>query len=104
MSATHRVILTASALADLEAIAGHIRRDSPQSAASMAERILDAIDSLVSMPTRFRRAGKSRKRGTPIHSLVVRPYIVYYRVETSPAAVYVLNVRHGKRRQPRRFE
>ena len=104
MADTHRVLLTAGARADLEAIAGHIRRDSPQNAAGVAERVIDAIDSLASMPTRFRRAGTSRNRGTPVHSMVVRPYIVYYRVEQGTASVHVLHVRHGKRRQPRRFE
>lgn len=104
MSETHRVVLTADALADLAAIAHHIRRDSPQGAASMAAKLYDAINSLSSMPTRFRRAGTSRKRGTPVHSMVVRPYIVYYHVAQAAAAVYVLSVRHGKRRQPRRFK
>jgi plasmid stabilization system protein ParE len=61
MADTHRVLITADALADLQAIAAHIRRDSPQNAAAVAERIIDAIDSLESMPTRFRRAGTSRK-------------------------------------------
>ena len=104
MANTHRVLLTAEALADLEAFAGYIRRDSPQNAAEIATRILDAIDSLASMPTRFRKAGVSRKRGTPVHSMVVRPFIIYYRVNHQPPAVFILNVRHGKRRQPRRFE
>jgi plasmid stabilization system protein ParE len=104
MADTHRVLLTAGALADLQAIAGHIRRDSPQNAAAVAERIIDAIDSLASMPTRFRRVGTSRKRGTPVHSVVVRPFIVYYRVEQRTASVHVLHVIHGKRRQPKRFK
>src|SRR5690348_7644556 len=104
MPDTHRIFLTADALSDLEGIATFIRRHSPQNAASVAETILDAIDSLASMPDRFKQVGKSRKRGTPIHSMVVRPFLVYYRVESSPPTVYVLNIRHGSRRQPRRFD
>jgi len=103
MADTHRVILTAEALSNLEGIARHIRQRSPQNAATVAETILDAIDSLTSMPSRFRLVGKSRKHGTPVHAMVVRPFIVYYRVEDRPPAVYVLHVRHGRRRQPRRF-
>jgi plasmid stabilization system protein ParE len=103
MPDTHRIVLTADALADLEAIAAFIRQNSPQNAAIVAEKILDAIDSLGSMPDRFKQVGKSRKRGTPIHSMVVRPFLVYYRVESSPPTVHVLNIRHGGRRQPRRF-
>jgi len=65
MAAAYRVLLTATALADLEGIARYIRRDSPQNAATTAGKILEAIDSLESMPGRFRRAGSSRKRRTP---------------------------------------
>jgi plasmid stabilization system protein ParE len=104
MRDTHRIVLTADALSDLQGIASFIRQRSPQNAGSVAGTILDAIDSLGSMPDRFKRVGKSRKRGSPVHSMVVRPFIIYYRVEHSPKIVYVLNVRHGGRRQPRHFQ
>ena len=104
MADTHRVIITKEALADLEAIAAYIRQSSPQNAAAVSGRILDAIDGLGLMPRRFKQVGMSRERGSPVHSCVVRPFIIYYRVDDSPAAVYVLNVRHGARQQPRRFE
>jgi len=104
MTDTHRVIITAEALSDLEGIARYIRQDSPQNAAAVAERVLKAIDSLGFMPGRFRRAGRSRKRGSTIRAMLVRPFIVYYRVEGRPAAIYILTIRHGRRRQPRRFE
>ena len=103
MQDTHRVILTAVALADLENIAHFIHQDSPQNAATVAELILDAVDSLAFMPSRFRRVGKSRKRGTPILAMVVRPFIIYYRVDDPTLAVFILNIRHGSRRQPNRF-
>ena len=41
MADTHRVILTAEALHDLEGIAQCIREQTPQAAASVAESILD---------------------------------------------------------------
>jgi plasmid stabilization system protein ParE len=104
MSDTHRVILTAEALSDLEGIALYIRQHSPQNAATVAERILDAIDSLAFMPRRFRRVGRSNKRGSPVHAMVVRPFIIYFRVEDSPPTVHILKVRHGRRQQPRRFD
>src|SRR4051812_39418105 len=80
MADTHRVILTAGALADLEAIAAHIRRDSPDNATAVAARIIDAIDSLAAMPTRFLRAGMSAKApdagaldgGTPVYRVLPR--------------------------------
>jgi plasmid stabilization system protein ParE len=104
MPATHRIIITAEALSNLQGIAAYIRKDSPQNAAAVARAIVDTVDSLAKMPTRFRRVGKSRKRGSPVHAVVVRPFIIYYRVDPQPAAVFVLQVLHGKRRQPRRFD
>jgi plasmid stabilization system protein ParE len=104
MPDTHRVIITADALRDLNEIADCIRQHSPQNAATVAETILTAVDSLAFMPRRFRRAGTSRKHHSPVHALVVRPFIVYYRVEDNPTHVYILHVWHGHRRQPRRFE
>ena len=103
MSETHRVILTDDALGDLEVIAHYIRQHSPQNATTVAQTILDAIDSIALMPARSRRVGKSRRRGSPIHAMVVRPFIIYFRIDDDPAAVYILNIRHGRRRQPRRF-
>lgn len=104
MAETHQVMLTADAFSDLEGIGGYIHQHSPRNAAAVAKTILDAIDPLALMPARFRRIGQSRRRGSPVHAMVVRPFIVYFRVEDGLAVVYVLTVRHGKRRQPRRFE
>jgi plasmid stabilization system protein ParE len=104
MRDTHRVILTEGARNDLKGIAFFIRQRSPQNAASVAEAILKAIDSLAIMPDRFKQIGISRKRGSPIHAMVVRPFILYYRIDNSPETVHVLYVVHGARRQPRRFE
>ena len=103
MPDTHRIILTAQALLDLSKIASYVRQNSPQNAAAIAERILDAINSLAFMPDRFKRAGVSKGRGSSVHAVVVRPFIVYYRVEEQCAAVYILHIRPGSRRQPRRF-
>jgi plasmid stabilization system protein ParE len=103
MPDTHRVIITADALSNLESIADYIAIRSPQNAASVAKQVLGAIDSLAFMPDRFRQAGNSKKRGSPVHAMVVRPFIVYYRVDSNPAVVYVLTVKHGSQRQPLRF-
>jgi plasmid stabilization system protein ParE len=101
---TFRVNLTNQALADLQRIFSYIAQSSVQNASDMVGAILDSIDTLNAMPRRFKVAGKSRKTGSPVHSLVVRPFLVYYRVQDHPPAVFVLTIRHGARRQPRRFE
>src|SRR5437764_14669266 len=100
----YRIRITPQALHDLEKIFGDIQKDSPQNASMMIARILDAIDDLEFMPSRFRVAGRSRKYGNVMHSRVVRPFIVYYRIDEPTRAVFIVEVRHGARRQPRRFQ
>jgi len=104
MTGEYRIHITDRALHNLEAISNYISTDSPQNAARMVRRILDGIDDLAFMPKRFRIAGRSRKLGNVIHARVVRPYIVYYRVDDSPKYVFITEVRHGARLQPDSFE
>jgi plasmid stabilization system protein ParE len=104
MAESCRVILTQEVLAGIKEIASYIRQESPAAAASIAGAFLDGIDSLELMPGRFKRVGISRKRRTPVHALVVRPFTIYYRIDDRPKAVYILSVLHGAQRQPRQFE
>jgi plasmid stabilization system protein ParE len=104
MPDAYQVRITPRASSDLEEIFDYIRQFSPQNAGTMIERLMDAIDGLEMFPSRFRSSGRSRKRGNPVHSCVVRPYTVYYRLDEQNRVVVILTVRHGARRQPRRFE
>jgi plasmid stabilization system protein ParE len=99
---THTVILTDPARGDLAEIGDYIALDSPEAADRVCDDILASLRSLANLPGRNKQVGVSRKRRVPIYRLVVNPYIVYYRIETD--LVYILNILHGKRRQPRRFE
>jgi toxin ParE1/3/4 len=104
MPGDYRVNITSEALGDLRGIFDYIQRDSAENAAKTIERILDEIDSLKAMASRYKLVGRSRKRKTPVHSMVVRPYIVYYRVDEQTREVSIMSIRHGNRKQPRRFE
>lgn len=104
MADAYRVVITARALAELGEVANYIRESSAQNAAALAGRIAGGIDSLSFMPRRYKRVGHSRTRRTPIHAMVVWPYVIYYRVDGPAHAVFVLTVMHGARRQPERFE
>lgn len=104
MAARCRINITDEASIDLRQIYDYIQENSPQNAAMVAERILHAIDQLYEMPSRFKVVGKSRRTGSSVHAVVVNPFIVYYRVEESRNTVFVLTIRHGARRRPRRFD
>ncbi len=99
--------ISKTALAELEGIFQYIERGSPQNAVEVIARLLDAIDALIELPPiRHKVVGRSRKHGSTVHALSVPPFIIYYRVdvrEGQPEPT-VLTVRHGRRRQPRRFD
>jgi plasmid stabilization system protein ParE len=101
MPATYRVILSPEAAADLQSLYDYISLDSPQNAARMVGRLLDAIGSLETFPHRNVARHQSRKIRHPVHSLPVKPYVIYFRVLDDRQAVIILSVRHGARRRPR---
>ena len=104
MPAGYHLILAPEAAADLQAIHEFISKDSPQNAARLVSRILDAIAGLADFPHRNVVEHQSRKIRHPVRSLPVRPYVVYFRVIEEQRVVRVLTVRHVARRRPRRFE
>jgi plasmid stabilization system protein ParE len=97
----YKVIITERALRDLQEIASYIRESSPQNAELVADRVVAAIDSLKTMPQRFKCVVTSRKRKLPIHAVVVAPFIIYYSI--GDAVVHVLTVVRAAKRQPRHF-
>lgn len=69
----------------------------PQAAQRMAAQLSEAILSLEEMPYRFpeRQWGKYAKRG--YRQLLVKKYLVVYRVNEKQSQVIVVTVQHGSR-------
>jgi plasmid stabilization system protein ParE len=101
---TYRVDLTPSSYADLLAVFEYIELQSPDNAAALVERVLAAVRELDILPTRHPVAGRSRRTGADVYKLVVDPLLVYYVVDHRRKLMTVRTVRHGARRQPKRFE
>jgi plasmid stabilization system protein ParE len=100
----YHVIILPRAFDDIFAICAYIERDSPQNAASVAQRILDSIDSLDFLPRRYRVHEHRSDPAKTVHAMPMPPFIIYYRIDELPRAVRILAVVHGSRRQPRRFK
>jgi plasmid stabilization system protein ParE len=103
MPQQYKVIFTAKALDCLRGIFEYIEERSPQNAHAMAQEIIRAVDSLDFFPNRFKIHVHTRDPSRSVHSMPVPPFIVYYRVSDPLKAVRILEIRHGARRQPRRF-
>jgi toxin ParE1/3/4 len=90
--AQNRVIWSASALADVEAIAAYIARDSDHYASVVVERMLEAAASLADLAERGRVVPELTDAS--IREVFVYSWRVIYRVE--PNVVTVLTVVHQK--------
>ena len=86
------VVWTFSALADLEGIRRYIGHFNPYAARDIADRIIEAGNSLATFPYRGRQVPGRQLR----ESAIARPYITRYRVDAD--RVVILRVQHGARR------
>jgi len=73
MPGSYHLILSPQAAAELTAIHEYISKDSPDNAARMVGRILDAIDTLELFPHRNQVEHRSRNIKHPVRSLPVKP-------------------------------
>ena len=103
MPQSYRVIVLPEAFADLDRITDYIQQDSPQNAARILDQLWNATRTLDTFPHRYKVHELRRDPAKTVHSMPVPPFIIYYRVDETNRSVRVLTVRHGRRRQPRRF-
>lgn len=100
----YRIIVRPEAASDLAQIFAFIDQHAPKNAPRVVGKLVAAIDALEILPRRHKVHTSSRDRNRVVRSMPVPPYIIYYRVMEPQKAVEVLTVRHGSRRQPRRFK
>ena len=86
-----------SADADLTRIYRWIAKDSPANAASVIERILDAIEFVIPQHPMIGRRG--RTAGTREWVVKGLPYVVVYEIDIPRDLVIVLYVQHGAQRR-----
>ena len=87
----YKVILSPLALADLEAIVCYIAAHNPAAAGRLGTRLLDQAETLCRLP---HRGGPVRRR-PGVRKLVLRPYLIFYRVDDPARRVDVLRFWHG---------
>jgi len=101
--AQNRVVWSASALADLEAIAAFIARDSERYASALVERMLDVAAELADLAERGRVVPELSDAS--VREVFVYSWRVIYRAQSG--VVTVLTIAHQKQQiQPeaKRFE
>ncbi len=87
------IVWSEEAVADLEALANYIERDSTAYAASFIQEILDASKTLSELSKRGRIVPELND--SSIRELLIREYRIIYHIEKS--RVVVLGLIHGSR-------
>jgi len=93
-----RIVWSRRALVQLTALRDYIAEDSPESAASVATRILECVD-LLSRHPEIGRAG--RVVGTRELMVPGNPYSVPYRLRRD--SLELIGVFHGRQKWPKRL-
>ena len=99
----YRIILSKRVSNEFERIFNYVVGDSSRGASGLILSILDGIDALVIFPHRTKVPGQMPSAPQPVRSLPVGSYIVYFKVIEADRVVLIMDVRHGARRQPKRF-
>ena len=103
MARSYKVIVSPRASGDLSQIYEYIALDSPENAAKFLQTLVEAIDSLALLPSRHPLIEARPRIKRETRAMPVSPYLIYYHILEAQGAVRVVTVRHGARRQPRRF-
>ncbi len=100
----YRIVYKEEAIADIESIREYIDKSQSGRTEIAINKIVDAIRSLEYLPMRNRVRHSRKTPGLSVYAQPVISYLIYYRVDEAEGVVRILTIRHGARRQPRRFK
>ena len=87
----YKVILSPLALEDLEQICRYVAEDDPSAAQRVGMRLLDQAETLCRLPYR----GATVRRRPDVRKVLLRPYLIFYRVDDEQGCIQVLRFWHG---------
>jgi len=99
---TYEVRFLQEALDDLEEIVLYIAQDNRSAALRMHEKIIEKANDLTIFPKRGRLVPDKKMSAVGYRMLVVKPYIIFYRVIDSN--VFIYRVLHGAVNYPLLYE
>lgn len=88
-----RVVITATAKADLIAIGDFIKSNNPERAITFVEELLDRCYSLANMPRRYPLVPRYEKFG--IRRTAYQDYLIFYRIHEE--LIEIIHVLQGAR-------
>lgn len=91
-----KVLITDSALLDLQEIVQFVAQDDPAAAARLGLKLVRHAMNLATMPERHAYYDKERE----IRKVPAAPYLVFYTCDEFAGVVNILHFWHGARREP----
>ncbi len=92
----YKVIFAPQAIERLEEIVRYIAQDNPSIAKKFGLSLIDRTSLLSDFP----ELGQPYSKRSGVRRLIVKPYIIFYRVRYESQTFEVLRFWHGARRQP----
>ena len=103
MIASYQITVTPDAEADLSELRDYIANvlRSPETARSYLHHLRREIGSLSEMPARIKAVDEEPWHSRGIRKLIVKNFLVYFRIVEEQKTVYILNVIYARRDQLR---
>ena len=103
---SYQIIVTPDAEADLSELRDYIANvlRSPKTARSYLYHLRREIGSLSEMPARIKAVDEEPWHSCGIRKLIVKNFLVYFRIVEEEKTVYILNVIYARRDQFRVLE
>ena len=103
---SYQIIVTPDAEADLSELRDYIANvlRSPETARSYLHHLRKEIGSLSEMPARIKAVDEEPWHSRGIRKLIVKNFLVYFRIVEEEKTVYILNVIYARRDQLRVLE
>ena len=101
--ASYQITVTPDAEADLSELRDYIANvlRSPETARSYLHHLRREIGSLSEMPARIKAVDEEPWHSRGIRKLIVKNFLVYFRIVEEQKTVYILNVIYARRDQLR---
>jgi len=87
----YKIVLSPVSLKNLETITAWIAKDDPV----VAERVGNELLNRIALLAKFPRAGSSHAANKKWRRLVLKPYIIIYRINNKLNTVEILTFRHA---------
>ena len=103
---SYQITVTPDAEADLSELRDYIANvlRSPETARSYLHHLRKEIGSLSEMPARIKAVDEEPWHSRGIRKLIVKNFLVYFRIVEKEKTVYILNVIYARRDQLRILE